>query len=241
MGETLKRWLAHLTYFLGSQPRRIRKNKFSLLLLFQLFFIFIYPLTEGSLWEWSLHVFSTFFFLGIVFLCTSNLKLVRFNLLLALLVVLIYTIDYLLYFTAMTVPIDHTIFKSVYDVFFIGFFFYLTVVLCFHMLTDKEPQIDTLAGTAAVYLMIGLSWSFVYINLNDLSPGAFAIQTVSGHFTYINWLFYSISTLVSSGYAIVSPISSYAQCLTLLESIIGALYIAIVTARIVGVPFNKME
>ena len=214
----------------------IKKYKFTALLIFQLLFIFTYPLLEGTFGEWLSHVLATVVFWWITVLATQNKALQVFNVILCVIAGYIYTVDYITYFTDQGCPIPFTVFQWLYDLFFISFFVYVTFLLSVHMLRDKSPKMDTLAGTGSTYLMIGLAWSFFYINLYDLQGGAFKLQTGTEGFGYINWLFYSISNLVGSSYSDIIPVSSYAKCLSLLESVIGALYIAIITARIVSFP-----
>jgi voltage-gated potassium channel len=231
--------LSRLSWLLSRCWRLLQRYKFCTLLVFQLLFIFIYPLVEGSFLEWLLHVVITFIFLFVAYLCFSSRLGNYVNGTIGILLAVIYGLDYLKYYTDIPFPIEGHLFQLFYDVGFTLYFLYLTLVTGFHMLTDKEPHVDTLAGTASVYLMVGITWAYAYMNLEDLIPGSF--QSVAGEsgINFINWLFYSVGTLVSASYNDVSPVSDYAKCINILESVIGALYIAIITARIVGLPFSQ--
>lgn len=221
--------------------RNIRRKKFTILLVYQLLFVLTYPFIEGSFLEWCAHVFSSFFYLTILSLCYQTPRVLRLILGVAVLVALVYAIDYLYYFSPYAGSLSTGIFDWCYGLFFSLFFLLVTGLLCYHMLTDPERQIDTLAGTAGVFLMIGLAWTFLYLQLQVVQPGSFMMMDGETAIKYIDWLYFSMSRLVSSGYGDISPVSSFAKCLTLLESVIGMLFLAIITARIVGVQFSDMS
>lgn len=220
---------------------RLKLYKFSALLLFQLLFIMVYPLVEGSYYEWMLHVFISFIFLGITMLCTLSLRFRILNALIWGILVVIYALDYMHYYLDIHVLLNLATFQWLYSIVFIVFFIYITLMLCVHMLTDQEPHVDTLAGTAAVYLMVAFTWTFAYLSLEVMIPGSFNLTQHQTSPSYIDWLFFSIGTLVASSFQDVTPISSLARALNILESVIGALYIAIITARIVGVDFTDAK
>ena len=230
--------VAQLTTFGQQLYHQIKLYKFSVLLLFQLLFITIYPLVEGSYYEWMLHVLISFIFLGVTMLCTTRLRFRVINILLWMVLVVTYCLDYMHYYRDTHIFLSVQTFQWVYSLVFIVFFIYITVMLCVHMLTDQEPHVDTLAGTAAVYLMVAFTWTFAYLSLEVIVPGSFNLVQHQSSPSYIDWLFFSIGTLVASSFQDVTPISSFARALNILESVIGALYIAIITARIVGVDFT---
>lgn len=218
--------------------QRLTMYKFTLLLIFQLLFILIYPIFEGGLGEWILHTLASLFYLWVVTLCATQKQHKIFNGLLFMLLFATYVLDYLNYFEDIHPLLSLGQFKIFYCCVFVLFYVYTTFVMAFHMLTDRKPHVDTLSGTASVYLMIALTWTFFYLSLESFMPNSFRQGLSQDGLTYINWLFYSISTLVSSSVSTVMPITSAAQSISILESIIGALYIAIITARIVGVDFD---
>lgn len=231
-------FLARIAALEAQVSHRLKLHKFTLLLLFQLLFIMVYPLIEGSYLEWMSHVLITFVFLGVAMLCTVSLTFRVINVLLWAVLVVIYAMDYMHYYMDVHILMDIPTFQWVYSLVFILFFVYITLMLCLHMLTDEEPHMDTLAGTAAVYLMVAFTWTFAYLSLEVIVPGSFNLAQHQTSPSYIDWLFFSIGTLVASSFQDVTPISSFARALNILESVIGALYIAIITARIVGVDFT---
>jgi hypothetical protein len=217
---------------------RLRHHKFLLLLSLQLIFIFIYPMVETTFWEWFSHVVLMFVYLIVSFLATRNRYHQIILWIFFLVISIIYLLDYLNYFTDIHPLINLTCFGWVYQIGLTLYFLYITFFLSYHMLTDDEPEWDILAGAAAIYLTIAFIWTFFYMTLEQALPGAFKLVGLKSNIGYIDWLFYSIKTLVSSDSQIIIPANSYAQCITILESVIGALYAAIITARIVGVDFN---
>jgi hypothetical protein len=78
-------------------------------------------------------------------------------------------------------------------------------------------------------------WAFVYLVLESLHPGSFAIgegQIEVGRRLYIYYSFVTITTL---GYGDITPTTDLANSLSFLEAVTGQLYIAILIARLVGI------
>ena len=88
-------------------------------------------------------------------------------------------------------------------------------------------------GAICVYFLIGLIWADVFFILETLQPGSFQIppeqvgQATLDYFSYV--------TLTTLGYGDITPISAPARSLSLLEAMMGQLYLAVLIARLVGI------
>jgi len=110
---------------------------------------------------------------------------------------------------------------------------YTATVILSYLFTEDEITSDVIMGAICVYFLIGLAWAFIFFTLELFQPGSFQMPQGQGidlsHFSY-----YSYVTLTTLGYGDITPISTQARSLALLEAIMGQLYIAILVARLVG-------
>ena len=118
--------------------------------------------------------------------------------------------------------------------FFILFYAYIVIIILSHIFREKEVTADLIMGAACVYFFIGLMWALVFAVLESLQPGSFAIG--QGLTTdIVNFVYYSFVTQTTLGYGDITPITAPARSLSLLEAVIGQLYLAVLIARLVGV------
>jgi len=89
------------------------------------------------------------------------------------------------------------------------------------------------------YLMIGLVFSLMVGVLMSLNHAAFSFFNTNAfptqnEFSFHQFIYYAFSTLTTVGYGDVVPITPVARSLSILISVTGQLYIAIVIALLVG-------
>ena len=90
-------------------------------------------------------------------------------------------------------------------------------------------------GAVVLYLSIALAFTALYEILLALSPGAIAGIAPRGGYAVLGraLVYYSLSTLTSTGYGDLLPIHPLARSLSNLEAVIGQLFPATLLARIV--------
>ncbi len=111
-----------------------------------------------------------------------------------------------------------------------------TIALLLRYVFDREILTsDRLWGAAAAYLMIGVLWSFLYAIVDRNSPGAFVIRGAVARMDLVDQLYFSFSTLTTTGFGDIVPVTRLARSCAIVESIIGQLFLAILIARLVGV------
>lgn len=94
---------------------------------------------------------------------------------------------------------------------------------------------DRLWGAAAVYLMIGILWCFVYA-LTEIAVGtAFMVRGEPTRLGLADLLYFSFSTLTTIGFGDIVPVTRAGQVAAIFEGIIGTLFLAILIAKLVGV------
>lgn len=94
---------------------------------------------------------------------------------------------------------------------------------------------DRLWGAAASYLMMGVLWGFIYAIVDRAHPASFSVRGETPPLELIDLLYYSFSTLTSTGFGDIAPLSRLAKTASILEVIIGQLFLAILIAKLVGI------
>ncbi len=111
-----------------------------------------------------------------------------------------------------------------------------TIALLLRYVFDREVlTTDRLWGAAAAYLMIGVLWGFLYAIVDRASPQSFAMHGSPSSLQLIELLYFSFSTLTTTGFGDIVPVSRPARTAVMLEVIAGQLFLAILIARLVGV------
>jgi len=101
-----------------------------------------------------------------------------------------------------------------------------------------QPEVmtaDKLYGAAAAYLMIGVLWTYVYALVNYHYAGSFAIGGTQKDVEFFDLLYFSFTVLTSTGFGDITPLTHQARAMCVAQQIVGALFIAILIARLAGV------
>jgi Ion channel len=94
---------------------------------------------------------------------------------------------------------------------------------------------DRLWGAAATYLLIGVFWAIVYAIIDEASPGAFAMRGETTPLHLIDLFYFSFSTLTTTGFGDIVPVTRLGRTAATLEAVAGNLFQAILIARLVGI------
>ena len=126
-----------------------------------------------------------------------------------------------------------------------GFLFSIgvAVMILAQVVQERQVTMHVVNGAICAYLIMGLAWAFLFSLVEDVRPGSFhlpAILTQEGQTAPFElqriqlFLYYSLVTLTTLGYGDVTPVSYPARNLSVVEAILGQLYIAVLIARLVG-------
>jgi Ion channel len=105
------------------------------------------------------------------------------------------------------------------------------------ILRAHSVNTEVLCASIAAYLMLGLAWAMAYWLVDRLTPGgAFSFNTTAGPRSIegLNGLYFSFVTLSTLGYGDITPVSTGARWLAVLEAMTGLLYVAVLIARLVS-------
>jgi hypothetical protein len=111
-----------------------------------------------------------------------------------------------------------------------------TIGYLLHYVFQREVMTaDKLYGAAAAYLMLGVLFAYLYAIVNHYQPGSFAFGGAVASPAFADLLYFSFTVLTSTGFGDAVPLLRYARALCVLEQLIGALFLAILIARLAGI------
>ncbi len=210
------------------------KGKFFFLLVSIVFLLLLYPFLEyGSIKETLLSILSAGVAITGIYAVSYNKR----DLIIALLLgVPIITGELFDIFGVELIPL------AVIVAFALLFYLFTLLIIVSHVFKDEEVTGDTIYGAICVYLLIGITWTAVFILIEILQPGSFYIIPQNNIDHVLNWfdfLYFSYATLTTLGYAEITPVSSHARSFGVLETIVGQLYLTILVARLVGLHLTR--
>jgi hypothetical protein len=116
--------------------------------------------------------------------------------------------------------------------------FYATaaVLMSVYMLGDTRATIDELFAAAAAFMLLSLAWATGFWCIEYVNPGAFASAhpVLPDRRTWFEFVYFSMSTLSTTGFGDVVPVSSAARAAVTIEQFVGVLYVAVVISRLAG-------
>jgi hypothetical protein len=116
-----------------------------------------------------------------------------------------------------------------------GLYFITMAYLLRYVFQPRVMTQDKLFGAAAAYLVIGVLWAYLYAIVGYFFPQSFMVVGQPGRLVYADALYLSITVLTSTGFGDVAPLTRQARGICMVEQITGALFVAILIARLAGV------
>lgn len=109
-----------------------------------------------------------------------------------------------------------------------------TGVTLFRVFSPGAVTSHRLVGAIVAFLLVGLTFAYVFDGLQLLRPGSFHVPAALKTGAYSPFLYYSFVTLSTVGYGDVTPVSSAARALSNVESLVGVLYPAVLIGRLLS-------
>lgn len=123
----------------------------------------------------------------------------------------------------------------------VAFFALLAFVVARRVFRDGDVSVHRILGAVALYLILGLTWSFAYewLALIDAGSFAFNVAPVTPAERTSELLYFSFVTLTTVGYGDITAVHPVARSLAMLEALTGQLFIAITLARLVALEVGR--
>ena len=127
-------------------------------------------------------------------------------------------------------PVLSILLSFVFDVFIVAAIFR-------RVFMKDEPTTETIFGALCIYLLVGFTFSGLYSMLATIQPRAFYLDpqlnlhAVPDRFDLI---YYSFGTMTCLGAAGSSPVTDQARSITVIEALLGVLYLAVLISRLLS-------
>jgi Ion channel len=204
-------------------------HRFLLLFLFLLAMLIVYPYAEATHFGYyALRVMAIF----ATFLSVYAAKIHRSLLVLAIALAIPAIVQRVVIpkADAGALPLLNIALSFLFDL--------VIIVILFHRIfANERPNAETIFGALCIYLLVGFSFASAYGMIATFQPNAFYLDprtnlhTTPDHFDFV---YYSFGTMTSLGAAGITPISGQARSITILEAILGVLYLAVLITRLMG-------
>ena len=116
------------------------------------------------------------------------------------------------------------------------------IALVSRLFIVKSVTLDTISAAICAYLLMAVAFAYGFAVVELRSPGSFSaalFQRPAGHIAPLiaslhSFIYYSFVCLTTTGFGDISPVSEGARSLSVMESVVGQLYVAILIARLVS-------
>lgn len=117
----------------------------------------------------------------------------------------------------------------------------LVIVVACNVFGRGRVTPHRILGAIGIELTIGLAFAFLYRGIEGLSGGAFVSP---GHIntpntTFGRYVYFSFTTLTSTGYGDMVPLHPFARSMSNLEALLGQLFPATLLARLVSLEIEN--
>jgi Ion channel len=213
----------------SQQLSALTRDRFFLLFVFLLATLILFPYAEASHFGgYAFRVIGSFAIIVSVYAVKLHRSLLIFAILLAIPAL----------FERIVLPELHAHSFFIFNMLLTLVFDVMIIVIIFrHVLAAERPTSETIFGALCIYLLVGFTFASVYGLIVAFQPNAFYLDprtnlhTVPNRFDFI---YYSFATMTSLGAAGITPVSSPARSFSILEAILGVLYLAVLIAGLIG-------
>ena len=116
------------------------------------------------------------------------------------------------------------------------------IALISRLFIVRSVTLDTISAGICAYLLTGVAFAYGFAVVELRHPGSFSaalFERTAGNIaplmaSFHNFIYYSFVCLTTTGFGDIAPISEGARSLSVMESVFGQLYVAILIARLVS-------
>ncbi len=106
----------------------------------------------------------------------------------------------------------------------------MTLAVVARVIRHREVSNQTLLGAIAADFLIGQVFAWLYMALPDYADGGVLQPTMADEIP----MYYSYVVLTTLGFGDVTPVGEFASRITVVEALIGQMFLAILVARLVS-------
>jgi hypothetical protein len=102
------------------------------------------------------------------------------------------------------------------------------------LVRDRGVTLQAVAGALTSYLLIGLLFALVVRVIVGLSPHPYFEQVSNAAVTQSQQIYFSFTTLTTTGYGDLTPVLNLGRALSVLEMLFGQIYLVTVIGLLIG-------
>ncbi len=132
--------------------------------------------------------------------------------------------------------IDQSLFLVIAHYLFTSLLFvYVFALMMRKVFRSRVVNLGTILMAISCYILLGLLFVIVYVPMEAFDANSFSTDATMGKGELFAELhYYSYVTLTTLGYGDITPLSPLARSLAILEAATGALFLAVLIARLVS-------
>ncbi|MGB9417947.1 MAG: hypothetical protein WCB58_16635 [Acidobacteriaceae bacterium] len=213
----------------AQQHLPVTGRKFFLLFLFLLAYLALYPYMGDTGARYYLFRLVS---AALTLMCVYAVSFRKGLIYVALALAIPSIAEHAIVFRPRLVPVTvlNVVLSFAFDVF--------TIVVIFRRVFVREkPEAETIFGAVCIYLLIGFSFARLYAILAILQPHAFYLDpAINLHPVPVgfDFIFFSFGSMTTAGAAGISAASAQVRSISMIESVLAVLYIAVMIARLMG-------
>jgi len=204
-------------------------HKFFLLFVFLLGYLIFYPYLQNSgAGYYMFRLIAT----AITALCVYAVSFRRSLAIVALALAIPVLLDHLHFRQA-----DADALSIFYKCLSLAFDTFIIVVIFRRVFFRGRATAETISGALCIYLLVGFSFANLYWLMAVLQKNAFYLDPVTNSHSIPNrfdLIYYSFGTMTSLGAAGITAVSDQARSLSVIEAVLGLLYLAVLISRLMG-------
>jgi hypothetical protein len=109
----------------------------------------------------------------------------------------------------------------------------IAVILDFILKSEKVSR-EIIYAAILLYLLAALMWAHLYAFLELVDPASFNIDISQANVNHMEFRYYSFVTITTLGYGDILPVTEVAKAFSVLEAVVGQLYLVVAVAWLVG-------
>jgi hypothetical protein len=207
----------------------LTQRRFLMLFVFLLASLVAYPYTETrNSGFYAFRVMSGFVIALSVYVVSFGRGLAIGAILLAIPAMVQHVVNPSL--TAGFLPIVNLVLSFAFDV-------WIVVSIFRRVFSNVRITSETIFGALCIYLLNGMSFASIYGLVSDLQPYAFRLDPAVNRHTIpdrFDFIYYSFGMMTQLGAAGITAVTDQARSLSVIEAILGQLYLAVLISRLVG-------
>ena len=109
----------------------------------------------------------------------------------------------------------------------------IAIILDF-ILKSKPVSREIIYAAILLYLLVALMWAHLYTFLELVDPASLNIDIGQANVNLMEFKYYSFVTITTLGYGDIIPVTEVPKDFSVLEAVVGQLYLVVAVAWLVG-------